>query len=135
VPLPWTRELPPRSWLPQPASWAERSVEAQLEDGDSFLTLYRRALELRPAGGFAWLDSPPGSLVFERRSPRDSPPEASRGQSLGRGPGTVPRLVCAVNVGSEPFALPERDLLLASESIGDTLPRGAAAWLTPSVEH
>ena len=83
VPLPWTRELPERSWLPMPAAWAERSVEAQLDDASSFLSLYRRAIELRPGGGFAWRDSPPGSLVFERDE-----------------------VVCAVNVSAEPFALP-----------------------------
>src|SRR6266511_1467260 len=40
VPLPWTRELPARSWLPVPESWRERSVEAQLEVRESVLSLY-----------------------------------------------------------------------------------------------
>jgi alpha-glucosidase len=111
VPLPWTRRLPERSWLPMPESWRERSVEAQLEDESSVLSLYRRAIELRPSGAFAWRDSPPGSLVFERDG-----------------------VLCAVNVSAEPFAL-EGDVLIASEALGDELPPGAAAWLrAPGVE-
>ncbi len=106
VPLPWTRELPDRAWLPMPAAWAKRSVETQLEDASSFLSLYRRAIELRPGGGFAWRDSPPGSLVFTRE-----------------------RVTCAVNVSAEPFALPQGDVLLTSEPVADTLPPGAAAWI------
>src|SRR5213075_632484 len=37
VPLPWTRELPSASWLPQPAEWGARSVEAQRGDDGSVL--------------------------------------------------------------------------------------------------
>src|SRR5204862_101932 len=50
VPLPWTREAPARSWLPQPAGWGVLSVEAQERDEDSALSLYRRALAARPSG-------------------------------------------------------------------------------------
>ena len=54
VPLPWTRELPARSWLPHAGGRGPaKSVEAQLEDDASFLALYRRALELRPSGRFS----------------------------------------------------------------------------------
>jgi alpha-glucosidase len=107
VPLPWTRTLPERSWLPQPAAWAERSVEAQLDDESSVLMLHRRALAARPPGGFTWRESPRGTLVFERGE-----------------------LVCAVNVEAERFALPAGELVLASEpGIGSDLPRGTAAWL------
>src|SRR5437764_517869 len=106
VPLPWTREPPARSWLPMPESWSERSVEAQLDDPFSALALYRRAIELRPSGGFAWRDSPPGSLVFARDD-----------------------VVCAVNFSAEPFTLPEGEVLLASEPVGPELPPGAAAWI------
>jgi alpha-glucosidase len=106
VPLPWGRDLPAASWLPVPESWCDRSVDAQLLAESSTLSLYRRALELRPSGGFDWRESPPGALVFERDG-----------------------LVCAVNVGADPFELPTGKLVLASEEIGDELPRGAAAWL------
>jgi alpha-glucosidase len=66
VPIPWTRELQANAWLPQPADWSGKSVEAQTGRDGSFLELYRRALELRPRGGFAWRDSPPGTLAFDR---------------------------------------------------------------------
>jgi alpha-glucosidase len=66
VPIPWTRELQANTWLPQPADWSEKSVEAQLGRDGSFLELYRRALALRPSGEFAWRDAPDGVLAFDR---------------------------------------------------------------------
>jgi alpha-glucosidase len=66
VPIPWTRELQPNAWLPQPQEWSEKSVEAQTGRDGSFLELYRQALALRPDGGFAWRDSPAGTLAFDR---------------------------------------------------------------------
>ena len=66
VPIPWTRELQANAWLPQPADWSEKSVEAQQGRDGSFLELYRRALELRPSGTFEWRESPPGTLAFDR---------------------------------------------------------------------
>jgi alpha-glucosidase len=66
VPIPWTRELQANAWLPQPASWSEKSVAAQTGRNGSFLELYRSALSLRPSGSFAWRDSPAGTLAFDR---------------------------------------------------------------------
>ncbi|NJP25903.1 glycoside hydrolase family 13 protein [Microbispora sp. SCL1-1] len=82
VPLPWTAAgeppygfTPPgvyESWLPMPADWRDLSVEAQLRDGASMLSLYRAALALRREhpelgdGTLTWLDSPPGTLAFRR---------------------------------------------------------------------
>jgi alpha-glucosidase len=66
VPIPWTRGLQANAWLPQPSSWSEKSVEAQTGRDGSFLELYRRALELRPSGPFAWRESPAGTLAFDR---------------------------------------------------------------------
>jgi alpha-glucosidase len=103
VPLPWTRELPAASWLPPPPGWPALSVEAQEEAADSMLALYRRALELRPAGGLAWRDAPAGVLAFDRDG-----------------------LTCVVNVAGPD--VPVAGVLLASEAVGGSLPRGAAAW-------
>jgi alpha-glucosidase len=64
--VPWTRELQANAWLPQPADWSEKSVEAQTGRDGSFLELYRRALALRPSGDFAWRESPPDVLAFDR---------------------------------------------------------------------
>lgn len=67
VPLPWTKEehsfgfsLTGESWLPQPADWAILSREAQREDPNSTLNMYRVALENRRelalgSGSFAWV--------------------------------------------------------------------------------
>jgi alpha-glucosidase len=99
VPLPWSGSAPPFNftplgiadgWLPAPAHWAARTVEAQWQDTDSMLGLYREALRLRrehPAlgdGGLEWTDAPAGTLVFSRE----------------------PGFVCTVNTGSAPVALP-----------------------------
>lgn len=68
VPLPWTRtgdslgySATGKSWLPQPADWSRLSREAQREDPDSTLSLYRRALALRRfhalgSGSLAWAE-------------------------------------------------------------------------------
>ncbi|GAA2993619.1 glycoside hydrolase family 13 protein [Streptomyces fulvorobeus] len=85
VPIPWSGTQAPYgfnavtggpSWLPQPAEWAELSVDVQTGDPASTLELYRAALTIRrahPALGAAdnlrWLDSPQGVLVFERPTP------------------------------------------------------------------
>ncbi|KAA9377751.1 glycoside hydrolase family 13 protein [Microbispora cellulosiformans] len=82
VPLPWTDAGEPpygfsppgirESWLPVPAGWRDLSVEAQVRDGASMLSLYRAALALRRErpelgdGTLTWLDSPPGTLAFRR---------------------------------------------------------------------
>jgi alpha-glucosidase len=72
------------------------------------LELFRSALRLRPRDdSFAWRESPPGTMVFERGD-----------------------LVCAVNVDSPELQLPEGEILLASEpGISTTLPPNTAAWI------
>jgi alpha-glucosidase len=112
VPVPWTPDPPAfgfstgRPWLPMPADWGLRSVAAQRDDDASMLTLVRQALANRPDGPFAWLESPPGTLVFERGG-----------------------LVCAINVDGEPLVV-TGEPLLASEPLAGVLPAGAAAWHT-----
>jgi alpha-glucosidase len=106
VPIPWEAPLPERSWLPQPADWATRSVAAQLHDSGSMLSLYRRALALRLGGAFAWRESPPGTLVFERDG-----------------------VACAVNVDATALELPEGEVLIASDIVDTELPPGTAAWV------
>jgi alpha-glucosidase len=66
VPLPWEKNSESfgfsadgNSWLPQPENWSELSREAQREDQNSTLSMYRRALSLRKEwalgrGSFAW---------------------------------------------------------------------------------
>jgi alpha-glucosidase len=89
-------------------------VEKQLDDADSTLTFFRRAIELRHSrpefGGSAveWLNSPADTLVFRLSS----------------------GLVCALNTGRRPMALPAGEVLLASGPLaGGKLPPNTAAWL------
>ena len=121
VPLPWEGSTPPfgfstsdDTWLPMPAEWASLTVEEQLEDVDSMLSLYRSAFELRAlrpefAGpGLDWYGSPPGCLAFRRRG----------------------GLICALNATDVPIPLPPGELLMASAPVVDgQLPPDAAAWL------
>ena len=127
VPMPWGGEKPPYefttgpgSWLPMPDGWADLTVEAQLEDPDSVLSLYRRALELRrehPAfagEGLEWFNSPEQCLAFRR-------------------PGG---LLCALNASGSAVPMPPGDLLLASAPVGEpgTLPADTAVWLLPAAQ-
>ena len=121
VPLPWDRSTPSTgfstapSWLPQPDGWAEHSVEAQQEQPDSMLELYRAALAIRSELGVTdevleVLPSPPDSLVYRRGS----------------------GLTCVVNFGTEPIEIPpHEEVLLASEPMVSPTMIGAdtAVWL------
>jgi alpha-glucosidase len=113
VPIPW-QDGPPgfgfttgTPWLPLPDEWAALTVERQRGEPGSTLDLYRRALALRPGGGFAWRDTPAGALAFARDE-----------------------VVCVVNVDAEPFELPAGELLLASDpDVRTELPAATAAWV------
>ncbi|WP_240501241.1 DUF3459 domain-containing protein, partial [Streptomyces neyagawaensis] len=97
VPLPWTGDTTPFGfstsgappWLPQPEDWKEYTAEANQADPTSMLQLYRTALRLRrthpglTGEEFRWLDSPEGTLLFER----------------GEG------LLCTVNLSDQPVPL------------------------------
>jgi alpha-glucosidase len=123
VPIPWSGEEPPfgfsrgpgRPWLPQPAEWKDRTVQAQTGDPHSILELYRSALALRrsePAlgdGELRWLpDRPAGVLAFERS----------------------PGFTCVVNLSAGAVPLPPGELLLASGPLAEErLPPDTAAWL------
>ena len=123
VPLPWSGTAPPfgfgpdgsTTWLPQPESWRDRTVEAETGDPASFLELYRAALRLRHehlgfrGNGLAWLPGPDDVLRFDR-------------------PGGLETIV---NLGSAPIELPSgRPLLLASEPLPESgeLPPDVAVW-------
>ncbi len=127
VPVPWAGGAPPfaftpgpSSWLPQPRSWADLTVDHQQRSAGSTLRLVTRALELRreTAGlltdRFEWREPGDGALAFER----------------GAG------FSCVANFDGGPLDLPPgTDVVLASGPLaGDgRLPAGTAAWLTVSV--
>jgi alpha-glucosidase len=111
VPLPWEGSAPPYgftghqdSWLPTPFEWAPLTVEAQLEDPESMLSLYRHAIELRQTNSaFAgaeleWYGAPPGCFAFRRK---------------GGG------LICALNTSGALVPLPAGEILLSSAPLVD----------------
>ncbi|MEU9973392.1 glycoside hydrolase family 13 protein [Streptomyces sp. NPDC051014] len=126
VPIPWTREGSSYgfgdggSWLPQPASWGELSIEAQSGEAGSTLELYRAALRLRRtqadlgAGeSVEWLRAADGVLAFRRGE-----------------------FVCVANTGGESVTTPAYGrVLLASGEITEAdgeakLPADTTVWWT-----
>ena len=101
-------------WLPQPARWAALTVEAQLRDPDSTLSLYHRSLRIRAADPdlrgemFTWLASDETVLAF------------------GRGD----RFVSVTNFGPDGVQEPAgAELLLASAPlVAGCLPPDATGW-------
>lgn len=132
VPMPWDGAAPPfgftpanaaDGWLPSPAHWRERTVEAQQRDGGSVLALYQAALRIRRAhpalgdGALRWEESPRGLLVFTRE----------------------PDFVCTVNTGDQAVELANPGtVLLASAPVGgpigsrgDVVPGAPAKFILP----
>lgn len=100
---------------PSPAKWANRTVKAQMDDPESMLWFYRRALHIRREYGSGhgtplhWYQAPEGCLAF-------------RCGEHG--------LICALNTTPEPVALPDGELLLSSEHAPEGVLTGnSAAWL------
>jgi alpha-glucosidase len=126
VPMPWSGNARPfgfspdrnnvPSWLPQPADFAAVTVDAQVDDPGSMLTLYRAALRLRTEhaalgdGELTWLPSTQDVLYFSRGS----------------------GFVCMLNLADAATPLPDgADLLIASGPLtpDGELPPDTAAWL------
>ncbi|MGN6503544.1 MAG: alpha-amylase family glycosyl hydrolase, partial [Pseudolysinimonas sp.] len=120
VPLPWSGVRAPfgfssdhatrEPWLPQPAVFGHYTVESEAADPASMLSLYRAALRIRHriAGDLDWLDLGPNALAFRRGD-----------------------VLCVTNFADRPLALPEGDLLLASDELtaSGELPPDSTAWL------
>jgi alpha-glucosidase len=123
VPLPWAGAEPPygfspnpeaQLWLDQPGDWASISVDAEIDDPASMLSLYRTGLSIRrqaPWGELSslqWLDYGDDAIAF------------TRGE----------RFACIVNFGSEPIELPHAaEVLVASIQLeGDTVPQDTTVW-------
>jgi alpha-glucosidase len=107
VPIPWQADGPSLGfgsnapWLPQPAEWAQLSVQRQQTDRTSTLWLYRDALRLRrelPAlthhhsPALTWIDLGPTVVAFTRE----------------------PDFTCLLNTGTDPVRLPPGNVALAS---------------------
>jgi alpha-glucosidase len=104
-----------RTWLPEPADWSSLTVEKQLADPDSTLSLHREALRIRhehpglQSEDFAWRESAEGVLDFVR------------GNSFR----------CVVNISGAAVTLGgSASVLLSSAPVADgTLPADSTAWL------
>ncbi|GAA3037423.1 glycoside hydrolase family 13 protein [Microbacterium dextranolyticum] len=120
VPLPWTASGPSYGFgdgsahLPQPAWFADSAVEVEEGDSDSTLWLYRRALalrsELQSEERLEWIETGrPDVLHFVR-------------------PGGWH---VVTNFGTEPYALPGGDVLLASGTAdaAGIVPGETTVWL------
>jgi alpha-glucosidase len=125
VPLPWSGRQPPfgfspansagEPWLPQPARWADITVEAEEGRPDSMLNLYRAALRIRRSepglgdGPMTWLPSDDDVLAFRRGD----------------------TFVSVTNLSAADVALPPHaELLIASADVAKgLLPSDATAWL------
>jgi alpha-glucosidase len=125
VPLPWSGDespfgfspddAPAAPWLPQPAEWKDRTVQAQTGDPSSMLELYRAAISLRRRepglhdASFTWLEAAPGVLAYTRGS----------------------EFACVLNLSAAAVPLPgHQTCLIASSPLeGELLPPETAVWL------
>ena len=120
VPLPWSRQGgsygfgPGQAHLPQPEWFSRYSVEAQEQDPESTLNLYRSALrlrrELQSREALEWLSTHHDTVLAFRR------PNG---------------WICVTNFGEVPATPPSGELLLSSSPLttDGELPGEATAWL------
>ena len=120
VPLPWTGEGETfgfgsgNPWLPQPAAWSRVAVDRQDGVEGSTLELYRSALRTRRAlqtdETLEWVETGRADVVHFVR------PNGWH---------------CVTNFGTEPYALPDGVVRVASAPLdGGVLPGEASVWLT-----
>ena len=119
VPIPWEPSGPSfgfgdgAGWLPQPTSFGALAASVQEGDPGSMLTMYRRAMELRrlrlqSGTDFELVELGADVLAFRRRD-----------------------VLCVVNMGDTPVALPDGEVLLSSWPLHDGhLPPDAAVWIS-----
>ncbi|GGL02379.1 glycoside hydrolase family 13 protein [Mangrovihabitans endophyticus] len=121
VPIPWEADAPSygfgpgdRSWLPQPASWAEYALDRQRDVPGSTYEMYRSALRLRRTHGLGraaltWVQSTPERLTFR-----------------------IGPLLVMTNFGDEPATLPVgARVLLSSEPLDadGRIPADVTVWV------
>jgi alpha-glucosidase len=120
VPLPWIGGEPGdgfsptgKTWLPQPAVYADLAWDRQIDVPGSTLELYRAALRLRRqfglgGGSLRWLDSVDGVLTFRNGN-----------------------VTVMTNVSALDVVLPAGKVLASSEELpaGGILPENTTVWL------
>mgnify|MGYP001615413782 CR=1 FL=1 len=120
VPLPWTHAGPSFGFgdggahLPQPAWFADFSVEAEDADPTSTLNLYREALrlrhELQTDESLEWIETGRDDVLHLRRP--------NGWESV-------------TNFGTDPVALPPGRIVLASGPVAGDLPGETTIWIAP----
>jgi alpha-glucosidase len=131
VPLPWTREGSSFGFgtggahLPQPAWFADSSVEAEADDPDSTLSMYRKALPIRHQLLRAAEHSDAESLIWDDALCTDDVLAFYR-------PGNW---LSVTNFGGSDVDLPDGEVLVSSHELGEradgtrTLPGATTVWL------
>lgn len=118
IPMPWEADSPAlgfsdtgAAWLPQPESYRELAADQQSGVEDSTLEMYKRAIALRKElqlgkGTLTWREIGDGVLAFENEG-----------------------ILVVVNISGDDLPLPDGlQVLVASEPIGNVVPKEAAAW-------
>jgi alpha-glucosidase len=118
VPIPWEADAPSygfgptdRSWLPQPAIWAEYALDRQRGVAGSTYEMYRTALRLRHEldlgdGTLTWAESADDVLAFHNGD-----------------------LLVVTNFGPEPVPLPEGARVVhASAAVDGAVPQDVTVW-------
>ncbi len=126
VPMPWVADAPSlgfgpseRTWLPQPTSYAACAVDQQEDTEGSTLSLYRDLLSYRRKHRFGH-----GSLAWDELA---SDTVVAFRNTSGDGERTV---LVVTNLGAEPVALPEGDVIIASGPLEDgAVPTDTTVWL------
>jgi alpha-glucosidase len=119
VPLPWSGDEPPygfgdgSAWLPQPAAWAEETVERQTAAEGSMLSFYRSALRARrahvdPEEPLTWVEVAEDVLAFDRGGLR-----------------------CVLNLGATPSSVTGEVVLASEPGTTGEVPPDSAVWLLP----
>lgn len=120
IPMPWAADEPGLGfsptgevWLPQPEAYRALAADQQVDVPGSTWSLYRDALAARKShalgdGALEWVEGFGENMV-----------------AFSNGPITV-----LTNVGGEPVALPDGEVLLASTDVDGELPTDATVWLT-----
>ncbi len=119
VPLPWEIDGPSfgfgsgAPWMPQPASFGSLSVAAQVEDTNSMLSLYRRAIRLRRdhlahLEDFSLVDLGADVLAYARGAD----------------------ILVVANMGTKPIQRPEGKVLISSDpQPGHLLQPDSSVWI------
>ncbi len=136
IPMAWEADAPAagfnttgEAWLPQPEVYAELAVDRQQGVEGSTLELYKTLLRLRRDRGL-------GSAGLARLEGVDADSPDVVAYELVGAPGSgstaddATRTAVVLNLGPEPVALPEGEVLVASGPLDDgRLPTDTAAWV------